>query len=73
MIVPTSMTKIMSSPYPDYTTVGVATGVYGTGLDGTYPTNNSRDYLYCETTGDGFAIGKMPLEYEVSSVRVVNC
>lgn len=49
----------------------MATGIWGTGLSGSYVTYGGRDYYYCETTGDGFSIGQLPSAFEGVSVRVV--
>jgi hypothetical protein len=43
-----------------------AVGVLGSNLRGTYweyPEGSNKTYYYCETTGDGFKIGKLPSEF----------
>ncbi len=56
-------------PY-DYPT-HMATGIWGTGLPGSYVTYGGRDYYYCETTGDGWSIGQLPSTFAGVSVKVV--
>ena len=42
-----------------------AVGILGEeGLPGYYFTYEDRRYYYCETTGDGWAIGDLPIEYQ---------
>jgi len=41
-----------------------AVGILGDNLIGSYFTYNGKTYYYCETTGDGFGIGDIPVEYE---------
>jgi hypothetical protein len=38
----------------------VAVGIWGTNLPGVSYTYKDRTYYYCETTGEGFAIGEIP-------------
>lgn len=44
-----------------------AVGVLGQNLHGTYwtyPADSNDTYYYCETTGDGFKIGQLPIEFQ---------
>jgi hypothetical protein len=41
-----------------------AVGIWGKDLLGSYYTYNNKNYYYCETTGDGFEIGEIPIEYK---------
>ncbi len=47
-----------------------AVGVLGKDLKGSYLTYQGQTYYYCETTGDGFKIGDMPLEFQGASVNI---
>ncbi len=47
-----------------------AVGVLGKDLQGSYLTFHGQTYYYCETTGDGFKIGDMPLEIQGSQVSI---
>jgi hypothetical protein len=50
----------------------MATGIWGSsGISGSYYTHDSRNYYYCETTGDGFAIGTIPTEFGTPSAIVI--
>lgn len=43
-----------------------AVGILGSNIKGTsweYPEGSNRTYFYCETTGDGFKIGQLPMEF----------
>ena len=42
----------------------LAVGVWGTDLYGSYYTYNSKNYYYCETTGENWKIGDLPDEYQ---------
>jgi hypothetical protein len=41
-----------------------AVGVLGNNLDGSYYIHNGKTYYFCETTGDGWAIGEIPDDYK---------
>ena len=41
-----------------------AVGILGDDLEGTYWTYQNKTYYYCETTGDGFTIGQLPVEFQ---------
>lgn len=44
-----------------------AVGILGNDLQGTYwtyPEGSNNTYYYCETTGSGFTIGQMPVEFQ---------
>jgi hypothetical protein len=56
---------VMLSP-PQHMAVGVA----GTDLPGTYVEYNGNRYYYAETTGEGYAIGQAPDEYQGTQMRV---
>jgi hypothetical protein len=47
-----------------------AVGVWGTNLQGTYWTYNSKNYYYCETTGNNFRIGELPSEFRDLSANL---
>lgn len=50
-----------------------AVGVLGSGISGSYweyPKGSNRTYYYCETTGDNFKIGQLPLEYMGQSAYI---
>ncbi|MCW3982678.1 MAG: zinc ribbon domain-containing protein [Candidatus Bathyarchaeota archaeon] len=43
-----------------------AVGILGSGLRGTYwehPVGSNKTYYYCETTGNNFKIGQLPIEF----------
>jgi len=42
----------------------LAVGVWGKDLPGYYYVHNSRNYYYCETTGENWKIGDLPDEYQ---------
>jgi hypothetical protein len=48
----------------------LAVGVLGNNLHGTYWTYNNRTYYYCETTGKGFKIGELPVEFKDQSAYI---
>ncbi len=44
-----------------------AVGILGNDMHGTYwtyPEGSNNTYYYCETTGDGFTIGQLPIEFQ---------
>ena len=50
-----------------------AVGILGNGIQGTswtYPSGSNNTYYYCETTGDGFAIGQLPDEFQGQSAYI---
>jgi hypothetical protein len=50
-----------------------AVGILGSGITGTsweHPEGSNRTYYYCETTGDNFKIGQLPLEYMTAGVYI---
>lgn len=50
-----------------------AVGILGSGITGTsweHPEGSNRTYYYCETTGDNFRIGQLPLEYFTASAYI---
>jgi hypothetical protein len=50
-----------------------AVGILGNGIHGTswtYPKGSNSTYYYCETTGDGFAIGQLPEEFQGQSAYI---
>jgi len=50
-----------------------AVGVLGNGISGTYwehPEGSNRTYYYCETTGNNFKIGQLPIEYMGQSAYI---
>jgi hypothetical protein len=50
-----------------------AVGILGSGITGTYwehPEGSNRTYYYCETTGDNFKIGQLPLEFMTAGVYI---
>ena len=57
---------VLLSP-PGHMAVGV---LGGEGIDGTYLEHNGGKYYYLETTGQGWAIGELPPEYEGKDASV---
>jgi hypothetical protein len=50
-----------------------AVGILGSGLRGTYwehPQGSNKTYYYCETTGNNFKIGQLPLEFTGTSAYI---
>jgi hypothetical protein len=50
-----------------------AVGILGENLKGTYwtyPEGSNNTYYYCETTGDGFKIGQIPIEFQGQSAYI---
>jgi hypothetical protein len=50
-----------------------AVGILGSGLRGTYweyPQDSNKTYYYCETTGSGFRIGQLPIEFKGQDAAV---
>lgn len=47
-----------------------AVGILGDNLPGTYFTYNGLTYYYCETTGNGFKIGQLPIEFSGMSAHI---
>ena len=50
-----------------------AVGVLGNNLDGTYwtyPEGSNKTYYYCETTGNNFKIGQLPIEFQGQSAYI---
>jgi hypothetical protein len=50
-----------------------AVGILGSGLRGTYwehPESSNKTYYYCETTGNNFKIGQLPLEFTGTSAYI---
>ena len=50
-----------------------AVGILGNDLRGTfwtYPEGSNKTYYYCETTGDGFAIGQLPDAFQGQSAYI---
>ena len=48
----------------------LAVGVWGKDLPGYYFAYNSRNYYYCETTGENWKIGDLPDEYQDTKARL---
>ena len=51
----------------------MATGIWGSGLDGTYYDYNGRTYYYCETTANGWKIGQQPTQMDDYECQVLPC
>jgi hypothetical protein len=50
-----------------------AVGILGSGIQGTsweHPEGTNRTYYYCETTGDNYKIGQLPLEFMTAGVYI---
>ena len=50
-----------------------AVGILGSGITGTsweHPEGSNQTYYYCETTGDNFKIGQLPLQYFTASAYI---
>ena len=50
-----------------------AAGILGSGLRGNYweyPEGSNKTYYYCETTGNNFKIGQLPIEFQEQGVYI---
>jgi hypothetical protein len=59
---------ILPSDAPEHMAAGVAGG---SGISGAYYEYDGRNYYYCETTGEGWMVGDIPLEYRFASVDII--
>jgi hypothetical protein len=51
----------------------MATGILGSeGFSGSYYLHNGQKYYYCETTGEGYAIGTIPTQFESPTAVLVD-